>query len=144
MDTLNLADVAIFDYRGLRDPIAPVGSCRTSERWGRKDDGNLQLTCGGLNRTIERNVGHIFVVSKRLLGEFMESVTEFLLDQPPAYVPNKKADAVDPCPPAEVKAAAPVAEVKAEAPVRQFELGETVEQQPKAKPAASKKKPPAK
>ena len=203
MDTLNLADVAIFDYRGLRDPIAPVGSCRTSERWGRKDDGNLQLTCGGLNRTIERNVGHIFVVSKRLLGEFMESVTEFLLDQPPAYVPNKKADAVDPCPPAEVKAAAPVAEVKAEvkaeapvaevkaevkaeapvaevkaevkaeapvaevkaevkapaavaevkevvaevkaeAPVRQFELGETVEQQPKAKPVASKKKPPAK
>ena len=189
MEALNMADIAIFDYRGLRDPIAPVGSCRTSERWGRKDDGNLQLTCGGLNRTIERNVGHIFVVSKRLLGEFMESVTEFLLDQPPAYVSNKKADAVDPCPPAEVKAeakapvaevkAAPVAEVKvapvavaevkevakevvaevkaeaqpevkaevkpeAKPEVRQFQLGEAVEQQPKAKPAPSKKKPPAK
>lgn len=132
MDMLNLADVALFDYRGLRDPIAPVGSCRTSERWGRKD-GNLQLTCGGLNRTIERNVGHIFVVSKKLLGEFMESVTEFLQDEPPAYVPNKKAGASDPCPPAEM-AVEPKKEVASETPPVSS----------KAKKAASKKKPQAK
>lgn len=98
MDVLNLADIAIFDYRGQRDPIAPVGSCLSSERWGRKE-GNLQMTCGGLNRTIEKNVGHIFVVSKKLLADFLEYVTDFLQDAPPPYVPNKKPDAMDPCPP---------------------------------------------
>lgn len=158
MDMLNLADVALFDYRGLRDPIAPVGSCRTSERWGRKD-GNLQLTCGGLNRTIERNVGHIFVVSKRLLAEFLESVTEFLEDEPPPYVPNKKVDAQDPCPPtAEIatkkEAVAPEpkkSEEKKPEPVKAEEKQPAATKQPaakasrpKKKSAASKKKPPAK
>lgn len=133
MDVINLADVAIFDYRGQRDPIAPVGSCLASERWGRKDNGNLQLTCGGLNRTIERNVGHIFVVSKKLLAEFLETVTDFLADQPPPFVKNKPVDAQDPCPPAEPK---PVA--KAEAAKKA-----EVKAEPKAK-AAAKEKPAAK
>ena len=82
MDMLNRADVAIFDYRGLRDPIAPVGSCLASERWGRIEK-NQQLTKGGLNRTIEKNVGHIFVVSKILLAEYLSTVADFLADEPP-------------------------------------------------------------
>ncbi|MFG1491269.1 hypothetical protein ABMA58_18610, partial [Oceanospirillum sp. HFRX-1_2] len=56
MDVLNSADIALFDYCGQRDPIAPVGSCKTSERWGRKAD-NQQMVRGGLNRTIEKNIG---------------------------------------------------------------------------------------
>ncbi len=132
MDMLNLADVALFDYRGLRDPIAPVGSCLTSERWGRKE-GNLQMTCGGLNRTIEKNVGHIFVVSKRLLAEFLELVTDFLQDEPPVYIPNKKPGTPDPCPPPEGRVEEkPAASAKAN------------QAKPKAKPTASKKKPSAK
>lgn len=138
MDVINLADVAIFDYRGQRDPIAPVGSCLASERWGRKDKGNLQLTCGGLNRTIERNVGHIFVVSKRLLAEFLETVTDFLADQPPPFVVNKDPDAQDPCPPpvAEVKSKAeekpaPKAETAAK-PVTQPEVKAVAKAEPKA------------
>ncbi|SFC33471.1 Poly(3-hydroxyalkanoate) synthetase [Marinospirillum celere] len=90
MDALNRADIAIFDYRGQRDPIAPVGSCKTSERWGRKD--NVQMTRGGLNRTIEKNIGHIFVVSKKLLGEYLETVADFLADEPPAYQPGKRTE----------------------------------------------------
>src|SRR5690554_3015152 len=132
MDMLNLADVAIFDYRGLRDPIAPVGSCLTSERWGRKE-GNLQMTCGGLNRTIEKNVGHIFVVSKRLLAEFLELVTDFLQDEPPVYIPNKKPGTPDPCPPPEGRVE--------EKPAASAKANQT---KPKAKPTASKKKPSAK
>ncbi len=84
MDVLNHADLALFDYRGQRDPIAPVGSCKTSERWGRKAD-NQQMNRGGLNRTIEKNIGHIFVVSQTLLAEFLEAVNDFLQDEPPAY-----------------------------------------------------------
>lgn len=112
LESLTLADVAIFDYRGLRDPIAPAGSCRTSERWGRKED-NHQLTCGGLNRTIEKNIGHIFVVSKKLLAEFLEAVSEFLQDQPPAYNADKDPEVLELCPPPrqaeEAKAQAPAA-----------------------------------
>lgn len=89
MDVLDTADIALFDYRGLRDPIAPVGSCKTSERWGRREE-NLQMTRGGLNRTIEKNVGHIFVVSKMLLGDFLQSVGDFLKDEPPPHVPLKQ------------------------------------------------------
>ncbi|HKM14540.1 MAG TPA: hypothetical protein VJY63_01270 [Marinospirillum sp.] len=153
MDMLNMADVALFDYRGLRDPIAPVGSCRTSERWGRRDDGNIQMTCGGLNRTIEKNVGHIFVVSKRLLGDFLESVTDFLHDEPPAYVPNKKAGTPDPCPPGkvivEIKEVTQQLEIKettvieAKAPEAETKAPET--KAPEAKPVTpNKKRPPAK
>lgn len=92
MDVLNSADIALFDYCGQRDPIAPVGSCKTSERWGRKAD-NQQMVRGGLNRTIEKNIGHIFVVSHALLGEFLEAVTDFLADEPPAYQSKKPAPA---------------------------------------------------
>lgn len=134
MDMLNLADVAIFDYRGLRDPIAPVGSCLTSERWGRKE-GNLQMTCGGLNRTIDKNVGHIFVVSKRLLAEFLELVTDFLQDEPPVYIPNKKPGTPDPCPPPEGR----VEEKPAVSAATSTKANQT-----KSKPTASKKKPSAK
>lgn len=85
MDILNLdmpngQRIALFDYRGHRDPIAPPTACIASERWGRLDD-NRQLTCGGLNRTIEKNIGHIFVVSKKLVNEFIEEVHAFLDDQ---------------------------------------------------------------
>lgn len=81
MDMLNLdlpggQRVALFDYRGHRDPIAPPTACIASERWGRLED-NRQLTRGGLNRTIEKNIGHIFVVSKKLLSEFIQEVHAF-------------------------------------------------------------------
>lgn len=69
MDALRRAGVAIFDYRGSRDPIAPAGSCIASETWGRTGDGN---------RTVEKDIGHIFVVSRKLLSGFLSSVTEFL------------------------------------------------------------------
>ncbi len=78
MDILKKAGVAIFDYRGQRDPISPSGSCLSSELWGEKNKSNVSNTKGGLNRTIEKNVGHIFVVSKKLLSEFNDSLTEFL------------------------------------------------------------------
>lgn len=84
MDVLNSADLALFDYRGQRDPIAPVGSCKTSERWGRNEE-NLQITGTGLNRTIEKNISHIFVVSQTLLADFLTAVNDFLQDEPPAY-----------------------------------------------------------
>lgn len=84
MDALNMdipggQRMALFDYRGLRDPIAPPTACISSERWGRLED-NIQMTRGGLNRTIEKNIGHIFVVSKTLLSEFLSEVTSFYAD----------------------------------------------------------------
>ncbi len=91
LSALDRGKVAIFDYRGQRDPIAPTGSCITSEFFGRRS-ANKQMTRGGLNRTIERNVGHIFVVSKKLLAEFLETVESFLNDNPPPYTPKKKSD----------------------------------------------------
>jgi hypothetical protein len=78
MDTLREAGVRIFDYRGLRDPIAPAGSCVASQLWGQHQDGNVLVTRGGLNRTFEKNIGHIFVVSKQLLGEYLQIVSDFL------------------------------------------------------------------
>ncbi|WP_404415912.1 hypothetical protein [Marinospirillum sp.] len=90
MDALNTADIAIFDYRGQRDPIAPVGSCLSSERWGSTRE-NIQMTRGGLNRTIEKNIGHIFVVSQKLLGEYLETVADFLKDEPPRHQPKSTA-----------------------------------------------------
>lgn len=84
MDILGEEGVAVFDYRGERDPIAPAASCVASELWGLVDKcapdrktGNICVTRGGLNRTIEKNVGHIFVVSKVLLAEYLEIVNEF-------------------------------------------------------------------
>lgn len=78
MKILRKAGVEIFDYRGQRDPISPAGSCLSSELWGQKHTANVSNTKGGLNRTIEKNVGHIFVVSKKLLSEFNHNITEFL------------------------------------------------------------------
>lgn len=78
MGALREAGVTIFDYKGSRDPIAPPGSCRASEIWGQAQDGNIQVERGGLNRTIEKNIGHIFVVSKKLLAEYLEIVAAFL------------------------------------------------------------------
>jgi poly(3-hydroxyalkanoate) synthetase len=78
MEALQRGGVVIFDYRGSRDPIAPPGSCVASQLWGMRADGNIQMTRGGLNRTIEKNIGHIFVVSKTLLAEYLKTVTDFL------------------------------------------------------------------
>jgi len=68
MNALQEAGVAIFDYRGTRDPIAPPGSCVASETWGQVGSGN---------QTIEKDVGHIFVVSKKLLAEFLYWANDF-------------------------------------------------------------------
>ncbi len=79
MNILADAGVSIFNYRGVRDPIAPIGSCIAGELWGQTD--NVTTSATGLNRTIEKNVGHIFVVSKKLLGQYLDSVTEFFGDK---------------------------------------------------------------
>ncbi|NPU84359.1 MAG: alpha/beta hydrolase [Syntrophaceae bacterium] len=85
MDALRKADVAVFDYRGSRDPIAPAGSCIASETWGRTGNGN---------RTIEKDIGHIFVVSRKLLSEFLSAVKDFLQasDAPPQAEPSGAPD----------------------------------------------------
>ena len=75
MKALSHMGVALFDYRGKRDPISPPGACVASELWGTEE--RRTETKGGLNRTIEKNAGHIFVVSRRLLSEFIESVDAF-------------------------------------------------------------------
>ncbi len=69
MRVLKKADVAILDYRGTRDLISPAGSCVASETWGQTDGGN---------RTVEKNIGHIFVVSRKLLAGFLDTVIDFL------------------------------------------------------------------
>jgi hypothetical protein len=77
MDMLKKAGVTIFDYRGTRDPIAPSGSCVAGETWGKVGCGNLKVLSPCLNRTIEKNIGHIFVVSRKHLSEYLEMVTDF-------------------------------------------------------------------
>ncbi|MFZ2395252.1 MAG: alpha/beta fold hydrolase [Smithella sp.] len=77
MSILKKAGVRIFDYKGSRDPIAPAGSCVAGETWGQVAEGNVKLTSAGLNRTIEKNIGHIFVVSRKLLAEFLTLVEDF-------------------------------------------------------------------
>ncbi len=81
MEILRKAGVAIFDYRGQRDPISPVGSCVAGELWGKRRTGNIAQVRGGLNRTMEKNAGHIFVISKILLAEYLETVTEFFREK---------------------------------------------------------------
>jgi len=79
MDALHQGGVRIFDYRGLRDPIAPPGSCVASQLWGLAETReNISVTRGGLNRTFEKNIGHIFVVSRPLLAEYLKIVCDFL------------------------------------------------------------------
>ncbi|MFZ1037461.1 MAG: hypothetical protein WAN57_09655, partial [Smithella sp.] len=67
-------------------------SCVAGETWGQVDKSNVKFTCEDLNRTIEKNIGHIFVVSRKLLAEYLVLVEDFYqepsLNQP---VPlNKK------------------------------------------------------
>ena len=76
MHALTRAGVQLMDYRGLRDPISPAGSCIASEHWGVDHGGNSETT-DGLNRTIEKNIGHIFVVSRKLLAEYLEHALHF-------------------------------------------------------------------
>ena len=76
MSALDEAGVLIFCYRGTRDPIAPTGSCISCELWGEIGK-NVGVSRGGLNRLIEKNVGHIFVVSKVLLAEYLALVNDF-------------------------------------------------------------------
>jgi poly(3-hydroxyalkanoate) synthetase len=80
MSILKKAGVRIFDYKGLRDPIAPAGSCVAGETWGQVDKGNVKFTSEGLNRVIEKNIGHIFVVSRKLLAEYLTLVEDFYQD----------------------------------------------------------------
>jgi hypothetical protein len=82
MDSLREAGVTIFDYRGKRDMISPLGSCVASEIWGQTKDRHIPDPPGGLNRTVEKNIGHIFVVSKKLLAQYLENVSEFLRGEP--------------------------------------------------------------
>jgi hypothetical protein len=77
MDMLRKAGVTILDYRGARDPIAPDGSCVAAETWGQIDDGNIGITGALLNRVVEKNIGHIFVVSRKHLAEYLEQVSKF-------------------------------------------------------------------
>ena len=81
MEILARAGLAIFDYRGDRDPISPTGSCIASEKWGLCARCNVSTTGSGLNRTIEKNIGHIFVVSRKLLAEFLGAVTTFFREE---------------------------------------------------------------
>jgi len=78
MEALHRCGVRIFDYRGSRDPIAPPGSCVASQLWGMRTDGDIQMNLGGMNWTIEKNIGHIFVVSKKLLAEYLKAASDFL------------------------------------------------------------------
>ncbi len=82
MDSLRESGVTIFDYRGKRDMISPLGSCVASEIWGQTKDRHISNPPGGLNRTVEKNIGHIFVVSKKLLAQYLEIVSEFLKGEP--------------------------------------------------------------
>ncbi len=76
MHALTQAGVQLLDYRGLRDPISPPGSCIASQTWG-ANRGDCNAASNGLNRTIEKNIGHIFVVSRKHLAEFMERALHF-------------------------------------------------------------------
>jgi poly(3-hydroxyalkanoate) synthetase len=81
MNILKKAGVRIFDYKGSRDPIAPAGSCVAGETWGMTGrGGNVPFTSGQLNRVIEKNIGHIFVVSRKLLVQYLEMVEAFYED----------------------------------------------------------------
>lgn len=77
MDMLREAGVAIFEYKGSRDPIAPAGSCVSAETWGQVNNGNAGIAGSSLNRVIEKNIGHIFVSSRKHLAEYLELVGKF-------------------------------------------------------------------
>jgi poly(3-hydroxyalkanoate) synthetase len=77
MNILKKANVTIFDYKGTRDPISPSETCVAGDLWGVTEK-NVSADRGGLNRVIEKNIGHIFVVSKKLLKEYLDDVQSFL------------------------------------------------------------------
>ena len=77
MNMLRESGVSIFDYRGTRDPIAPAGSCVACETWGQVGCGNVRMLSPGLDRIIEKNIGHIFVVSRKHLSEYFDAVNVF-------------------------------------------------------------------
>lgn len=82
MNALAEMKVCIMDYRGERDPISPLGSCIASETWGCDGGRSPATTSRGLNRTIEKNIGHIFVVSSKHLEDYLERVCEFYAETP--------------------------------------------------------------
>jgi len=84
MKILKKAGVTLLDYRGSRDPIAPAGSCVASETWGQVNRGNGRTPGGPLNRTIEKNIGHIFVVSRKHLADYLKDVEQFYRDENPS------------------------------------------------------------
>jgi poly(3-hydroxyalkanoate) synthetase len=77
MSSLRKAEVAIMDYRGSRDPISPPGSCIASEKWGLIWDYTEGKPEIPVNRTVEKYMGHVFVVSKKFLTEFIDEVHDF-------------------------------------------------------------------
>jgi hypothetical protein len=81
MKILKETGVSILDYRGTRDMISPGGSCIASEIWGLTEAGNV---------TVEKEIGHIFVVSKKFLAEFLNAVTGFLSNAAETKTPPKK------------------------------------------------------
>jgi poly(3-hydroxyalkanoate) synthetase len=82
LNALVAAGVSSFDYRGSRDPITPPGSCLNSILDPDQTCGLHTATRSGLNRTIEKNIGHIFVVSRQLLAEYLEMVKAFFREAP--------------------------------------------------------------
>ncbi|HQK99672.1 MAG TPA: hypothetical protein PK090_02805 [Smithellaceae bacterium] len=77
MDVLKRAGVAILDYKGTRDLIAPAGSCVAGLTWGLVPEPGAKRKRKIENRNIEKNIGHIFVVSRRLLADFIDEVDDF-------------------------------------------------------------------
>ena len=77
MDMLRKAGVAIFEYKGSRDPIAPAGSCVAADIWGMSAANVSGRKGRARNVSIEKNVGHIFVGSRRHLAEYLAAVNEF-------------------------------------------------------------------
>jgi poly(3-hydroxyalkanoate) synthetase len=77
LDILETANVRFLDYRGLRDPITPIQSSLNNVLDIHVGGGCLEFSCPHLNRSIEQNVGHIFVVSKRLLSDFVTLLVSY-------------------------------------------------------------------
>jgi len=76
IDILPRTGVRFLDYRGERDPISPAGSCLDSIMGGATLCQKMEVRTG-MRRHIEKNAGHIFVVSQKLLAEYLDLVTDF-------------------------------------------------------------------
>ncbi|HPY06910.1 MAG TPA: hypothetical protein PK953_04290 [Smithellaceae bacterium] len=77
MDMLRKVGVAIFEYKGSRDPIAPAGSCVAADIWGLARPDASGRKGRPRNVSIEKNIGHIFVGSRRHLAQYLAAVNEF-------------------------------------------------------------------